>query len=110
VLSIAIAGGLPARTEADVTTMTGATTGASWYQDESALAPATVGGRTFGIVASPPVDGQVYAQPLVVGDLVVVATGNDSVYGISALTRTVRWQQSIARPASRRPSLHAAHH
>jgi outer membrane protein assembly factor BamB len=42
---------------------------------------------------SPEVDGDVYAQPLVVGDLVIVATPNNSVYAFDVTTGQLRWQQ-----------------
>jgi hypothetical protein len=39
----------------------------SWYPDEPALSPANVAGGNFGQVFEVPVQGQVYAQPLVSG-------------------------------------------
>ena len=41
------------------------------------------------------IEGDVYAQPLVVGDLVIVATENDVVYAFDSATGTPRWQQSV---------------
>lgn len=38
-------------------------------------------------------DGDVYAQPLVVGDEVIAATENDSVYAFDTRTGARRWQQ-----------------
>ena len=38
-------------------------------------------------------DGDVYAQPLVVGGAVIVATENNSVYAFDAISGHVRWQQ-----------------
>jgi outer membrane protein assembly factor BamB len=45
-------------------------------------------------------DGAVYAEPLVYHGLVVVATENDSVYGIDARTGAVRWRFHFGSPAS----------
>lgn len=47
---------------------------------------------------SAPVDGEVYAQPLVVGGQVIVATENDSVYALDATTGAPRWQQNLGTP------------
>ena len=43
-------------------------------------------------------DGAVYAQPLVVGDRVYVATEGDSVYALEAATGAVVWRQSLGQP------------
>ncbi|MFL5861346.1 MAG: Ig-like domain repeat protein, partial [Solirubrobacteraceae bacterium] len=42
--------------------------------------------------------GDVYAQPLVFGSLVYVATENDTVYALDALTGSVVWQRSLGTP------------
>ncbi|HTT87348.1 MAG TPA: PQQ-binding-like beta-propeller repeat protein, partial [Acidimicrobiales bacterium] len=47
---------------------------------------------------SPPVDGQVFGEPLVVGGRVVVATENDSVYELAANTGAVIWSTHIDSP------------
>ena len=44
------------------------------------------------------VDGAVYAQPLVVGSEVIIATENDSVYALSETTGAVLWHQHLASP------------
>ena len=44
------------------------------------------------------VDGDVYAQPLVSGSAVYVATENDSVYALNATTGAVLWQRSLGTP------------
>src|SRR3984893_8157669 len=46
------------------------------------------------------VDGQVWAQPLVVDSThtVIVATENDQVYGLNATTGAVKWHTSLGRP------------
>src|SRR3954464_9256537 len=50
-----------------------------WYPNQPDLAPDTVAGSTFGEMWNTPVDGQVYAQPLVVGSSVIVATEDNKV-------------------------------
>ena len=66
-------------------------------------------GRTGVSVSSPAVgtvrqswtasvDGAVYAQPLVVGSEVIVATENDTVYALSASSGAVRWSRHLVTP------------
>src|SRR5262245_31650957 len=57
-----------------------------WYPDQPLLSPVTVGGSTFRQNFSTAVDGQVYAQPLVSGDVVFVATERNNIYAIDAVT------------------------
>ncbi|MFN8026108.1 MAG: PQQ-binding-like beta-propeller repeat protein [Acidimicrobiia bacterium] len=52
--------------------------------------------------ASPVLDGDLYAQPLVVGDRVIVATANDTVYSLRRADGTVEWQQHLGEPVSAR--------
>jgi len=47
-----------------------------------------------------PLDGAVYAQPLVVGGQVLVATENDSLYALDARTGQVHWHTSVGTPVS----------
>ena len=47
---------------------------------------------------SPPLDGQLYGEPLVVGGRVYVATENDTVYALSSSTGSVVWSDHLARP------------
>jgi outer membrane protein assembly factor BamB len=44
-------------------------------------------------------DGAVYGQPIVVGDLVVAATEGDTVYGLDRATGAVRWTNHVGTPA-----------
>src|SRR5215831_11190162 len=43
-------------------------------------------------------DCAVYGQPLLVGDLVIAATENDSVYGLDQVTGTVAWRAHVGTP------------
>ena len=47
---------------------------------------------------SPALDGQLYGQPLIVGNQVVVATENDTVYSLNATTGQVQWTKHIGTP------------
>ena len=72
---------------------------------ETTLTPANVNVVTFGKLASIPVEGDVYAQPLYLSNvttvdgrshnLIVIATEHDQVYAIDADTRTILWQRSF---------------
>ncbi|HYK30901.1 MAG TPA: PQQ-binding-like beta-propeller repeat protein [Streptosporangiaceae bacterium] len=46
------------------------------------------------------VDGLVYAQPLIVGSEVIIATENDTVYALSESSGRVRWRRHLARPVT----------
>jgi hypothetical protein len=46
-------------------------------------------------------DGAVYGQPLVVGSLVLVATENDTVFGLERTTGAVRWRRNLGTPVRR---------
>jgi outer membrane protein assembly factor BamB len=46
------------------------------------------------------VDGAVYAQPLIVGTEVIVATQNDSVYALDTSSGAVRWSRHLATPVT----------
>ncbi|HEY6020388.1 MAG TPA: PQQ-binding-like beta-propeller repeat protein, partial [Candidatus Paceibacterota bacterium] len=45
-----------------------------------------------------PLDGAVYAEPLVVGGHLIVATENNSLYSLNADTGQVEWQTNIGNP------------
>ncbi len=47
-----------------------------------------------------PLDGKVYASPLVVGGQVIAATENGSLYGLDAASGAVRWRTHLADPVS----------
>ena len=44
--------------------------------------------------------GQVYAQPLIVGQTLIVATEQDWVYGLNAVTGRVKWSDRLGTPWS----------
>ena len=47
------------------------------------------------------VDGALYAQPLVVHGVAIVATENDSVYAVDVATGAVRWRRHLGTPTPR---------
>jgi regulation of enolase protein 1 (concanavalin A-like superfamily) len=79
---------------------------------ETVLTPQNVNSTTFGKLFEDPVDGQIFAQPLVVTrvnvpgqgvrDLVIVATENDSVYAFDADNPDAVpiWHTSFINPAA----------
>ena len=69
-----------------------------WDSNEPALTPSAVSGGSFGQLFSTAVSGSVYAQPLVVGSTVIVATENDWVYGLNSTTGAVNWSLSLGAP------------
>ena len=73
-----------------------------WDPGEPALTARNVAGRTpgyrFGQVFKTAVTGEVYAQPLVIGSTVIVATEEDYVYGLNAATGAVKWSAHLGTP------------
>ena len=49
---------------------------------------------------SPTLDGDVYAQPLLVGTRVVIATENDTIYSLDASDGKVEWRTHLGEPVS----------
>src|SRR5215831_2654961 len=43
-------------------------------------------------------DGAVYGQPLVIGNIVIAATENDTIYGLAWATGQIRWKKHLATP------------
>jgi hypothetical protein len=78
-----------------------------WYPDEPGLSPQVVGSSNFGQVFATHLNGQIYAQPLVVGHVLFVATETDWIYGLNPLTGAVEWSRHIGT-AFRDASLHCA--
>ena len=76
-----------------------ARTGATIH--ETILTPAVVKAR-FGKVVALPVDGDVYAQPLVFQHQLLVATENNSVYAFNttSLSPTPLWHVNLGTPLS----------
>ncbi len=63
----------------------------SWDPNESALSPGAVKGFNSAPLWNATVDGDVYAQPLVIGSTVIVATESDWVYGFNATSGAQLW-------------------
>ena len=69
-----------------------------WYPDQPDLSPATVTGGTFGQLFSSSVVGQVYAQPLVDENTLLVATEADEAYGLDPRDGSQRWNTHLGTP------------
>ncbi|OLE27152.1 MAG: hypothetical protein AUG49_06195 [Catenulispora sp. 13_1_20CM_3_70_7] len=80
---------------ADVTTVSQDGYRTGWDRNEPALAPANVASSSFGQLFSTPVDGQVYAQPVIVGSTLISATENDKVYGLDPATGAIKWTDDL---------------
>jgi outer membrane protein assembly factor BamB len=76
-----------------------------WNNAEAVLTPANVGGTSFNLLYSVPLDEQVDAQPLILAgqaitgqgthDVVFIATDNNSIYAIDANNGTVLLQRNL---------------
>jgi hypothetical protein len=88
-------------------------TRAGFNSQETALTTSNVNQAHFGKVFTLPVDDQVYAQPLVVGnlllggkrhDLVFVATVNNTVYAFDGDSGTLYWVKNFTVSGMRPPN------
>jgi outer membrane protein assembly factor BamB len=73
------------------------------YHHDSARTGATGSGPPLGRARrlwSAAVDGAVYAEPLVAGGKVIVATENDSVYAFDAASGRLSWRTHLGAPVS----------
>jgi hypothetical protein len=78
-----------------------------WNESETDLTPATVASSKFGMIATLHVDGNVLAQPLLASgfvmpdgstrDVLIIATGHNSVYAFDAQTYALLWQVSLGK-------------
>ena len=94
-----------ASAQTDVLTYRNDNTRTGQNLNETRLTPATVNVANFGRLSSISLDGQVYAQPLVVTqvrttnnllqDVLIVATEHDTVYALNATNGSVLWQVSF---------------
>jgi hypothetical protein len=81
-----------------------------WNQSETDLTPTTVASSNFGQLTTLNVDGNVFAQPLLVSgftmpdgtthDVLIVATGHNTVYAFDAQSYAVLWQVSLGTSQS----------
>jgi ASPM-SPD-2-Hydin domain-containing protein/putative pyrroloquinoline-quinone binding quinoprotein/putative pyrroloquinoline-quinone-binding quinoprotein len=69
-----------------------------WDPNEPTLTPAALEDGSFGQIFKTAVSGQVYGQPLIIGNTLIVATENDWVYGLDATTGAVLWKTSLGTP------------
>jgi outer membrane protein assembly factor BamB len=70
--------------------------------DRAGLAPTAPAAHGLRQAWNVRLDGAVYGQPLVLGDLVSVATEGDSVYGLSLAGGQVRWRRHLGSPVALR--------
>jgi hypothetical protein len=79
-----------------------------WNRSETDLTPASVASGSFGKLTTLNVDGNVMAQPLIVSgfrmpdnsihDVLVVATGHNSLYAYDAQDYTLLWHVNLGKP------------
>jgi hypothetical protein len=86
---------VPGAAGADVTTVSRDNLRTGWDSAEAGLTPAAVTSSDFGQQFATQLDGQIYAQPLVVGGTLVAATEHNKVYGLSTVDGSVQWTQNL---------------
>jgi hypothetical protein len=105
--------GLPNSQHISVVTQHNDNTRAGFNTNETSLTTGNVNSNQFGKLFSLAVDAQVYAQPLVVGNLsigtgthnvVFIATVNNTVYAYDATNATLYWKNNYTVANMRPPS------
>ncbi len=69
-----------------------------WYSNEPSLTPALLEGGSFKQAFDGTLQGQIYAQPLVADNTLLVATEENWVYGLDPVTGKVRWEKQFGTP------------
>jgi len=79
-----------------------------WNPTETDLTTASITPQTFGLLKTLDVDGNVFAQPLLVSnfvmpdgsthDVLIIATGHNSVYAYDAQSYAVLWKVNLGAP------------
>ncbi|MFC8433420.1 choice-of-anchor D domain-containing protein [Streptomyces sp. NPDC057253] len=74
----------------------------NWDRSQAGLSPAVVQSSAFGQLFATKLDGQIYAQPLVLGDQVIAVTESNTLYGLDRTTGAIQWSKNYgpAWPAS----------
>src|ERR1700730_8019370 len=85
------------RAEGDVHTVSVDYQRTGWDQHEPGLSPASVTSSDFGQLFATQLDGQVYAEPLVIGSTLVVATERNKVYGLDKVTGKILWTRTLGK-------------
>ena len=66
-----------------------------WYPEQGTLTPQLVSGGTFGQLWSTSLEGQIYAQPLLVNGEVLVPTENNRVYALDPSNGAQKWASTL---------------
>ncbi len=74
-----------------------------WYPEATLLTPANIKTGGFGLLDTVPVTGQVYAQPVMDGSNVIVATEENWVYGINQITGVRQWAVQVGANVEAQP-------
>ncbi len=101
-LCAAAVAGLPAppASAAEVPPVTAASENlrTGWYPGETSLTPQLLREGRFERSFATPVQGQLYAQPLVADGVLLAATEEDWVYGLDPVTGAVEWSHQVGTP------------
>src|SRR6516225_6497019 len=78
----------------------GGTDWTTYHRDaaRTGVAPARPAAGPLSIAWRRRLDGAVYGQPLVIGNLVIAATQGDTVYGLDRATGAIRWHAHVGTP------------
>jgi Abnormal spindle-like microcephaly-assoc'd, ASPM-SPD-2-Hydin/PQQ-like domain len=94
-LLLGTAAGLPTPAAADVVTVQNDNMRTAWDQNEPGLSPSSVSASDFGQLFSTQLNGQVYAEQLVVKSTLIAVTENNYIYGLNPATGAIIWSRNV---------------
>jgi len=68
-----------------------------WDSNEPHLKPTDVSSSSFGQIFQTQLQGQVYAQPIVANNNLIVATEDNFVYGLDPQTGNISWTRNLSK-------------
>jgi hypothetical protein len=74
-----------------------------WYPEATLLTPSNIATGGFGLISSVPVTGEVFAQPVMDGSDVIVATEENWIYGINQITGARNWAVQVGANVGAQP-------
>ena len=92
----------PQSTALSITPITSSTDWTTYHANNlrTGYIPDTPDPHSLSKIWSTQLDGSVYAEPLVVGNRIIVATEGDSLYALDPKTGSVQWHTNVGTPVS----------
>jgi PQQ-like domain len=87
-----------AASEPGVATIASESLRTGWYPGEASVTPSLLSEGELQQIFDQPVQGQIYAQPLVADGTLLVATEDNRVYGMNPQSGALDWERDFGTP------------